>query len=242
LAVCAHEFVEQASALSRRTCATSRIGRIACPDDKGVFTQVAATILAMKTVVFPDGTLWPALGLGTWRLGESAVAPGCRKWRVCVQALDIGYRLIDTAEMYGDGGAEEVVGQALNEALAAWACAATSMYRGQQVLPPPRRPSPLPAACDAQPQDAWASTASTCTCCTGGAIRWPRRSTPCGTSSSRGHRPLGREQFRSGDDAGALVELPLGAECAANQVYYSLGERGRRLRSAALAPGSGACR
>ena len=67
---------------------------------------------AFKTVALPGGEAVPALGLGTWRIGESA-----RSRRAEVEAvrlaLVIGYRLIDTAEMYGEGGAEEVVGEAL---------------------------------------------------------------------------------------------------------------------------------
>jgi diketogulonate reductase-like aldo/keto reductase len=54
----------------------------------------------------------PRLGLGTWHMGEEA-----RRRPVEVAALrlgiDLGLRLVDTAEMYGDGGAEEVVGEAL---------------------------------------------------------------------------------------------------------------------------------
>ena len=65
---------------------------------------------------FPSGELRPALGLGTWRFGQAA-------WRRAAevgalhQALEMGWRLIDTAEMHGEGGAEEVAGQALADAL-----------------------------------------------------------------------------------------------------------------------------
>jgi len=69
----------------------------------------------MKSVALPDGTPMPALGLGTWRFGESA-ARRTADVKAVRLALEIGYRLIDTAEMYGEGGAEEVVGQALAEA------------------------------------------------------------------------------------------------------------------------------
>ncbi len=67
-------------------------------------------------VTLPDGTRVPALGIGTWRMGERASA---RKREVAALrlALDLGCRLIDTAEMYGEGGAEEVVGEALAGAL-----------------------------------------------------------------------------------------------------------------------------
>src|SRR5215470_12153301 len=71
----------------------------------------------MKTVSMPDGSRIPALGLGTWRMGERA---GNRRSEVDAvrTAVMLGYRLIDTAEMYGNGGAEEIVGEALRGALA----------------------------------------------------------------------------------------------------------------------------
>ena len=70
--------------------------------------------MTMRQVSLPDGTPVPALGLGTWRFGESKSQ---RRADVAAvrRALELGYRLIDTAEMYGEGGAEEVVGQALPE-------------------------------------------------------------------------------------------------------------------------------
>lgn len=60
----------------------------------------------------PDGEAVPALGLGTWGMGERAAA---RADEVAALhfGLDLGMALIDTAEMYGDGGAEEVVGEAI---------------------------------------------------------------------------------------------------------------------------------
>ena len=54
----------------------------------------------------------PRLGLGTWHMGESAVARGAEIAALRL-GLDLGVALIDTAEMYGEGGAEEVVGAAL---------------------------------------------------------------------------------------------------------------------------------
>ncbi|MCZ6720806.1 MAG: aldo/keto reductase [Proteobacteria bacterium] len=54
----------------------------------------------------------PRLGLGTWRMGEKASE---RKAEVAALGLglDLGLTLIDTAEMYAEGGAEEVVGEAI---------------------------------------------------------------------------------------------------------------------------------
>jgi len=66
----------------------------------------------MKTVQLPDGERVPALGQGTWRMGEnkSARADEVEALRL---GIDLGMTLIDTAEMYGDGGAEKVVADAI---------------------------------------------------------------------------------------------------------------------------------
>ena len=72
----------------------------------------------MRQLELLDGTLIPVLGLGTWRMGET---PATRNAEVAAlrTAIELGYRLIDTAEMYGEGGAEEVVGRAIAEAVRA---------------------------------------------------------------------------------------------------------------------------
>ena len=66
----------------------------------------------MKTIALPGGERVPALGQGTWFMGEDRSA---RKDEVAALqlGLDLGLTLIDTAEMYAEGGAEEVVGEAL---------------------------------------------------------------------------------------------------------------------------------
>jgi diketogulonate reductase-like aldo/keto reductase len=66
----------------------------------------------LPTVTLPSGETVPQLGQGTWHMGESGRA---RKDEVTALklGLDLGMTLIDTAEMYGNGGAEEVVAEAL---------------------------------------------------------------------------------------------------------------------------------
>jgi diketogulonate reductase-like aldo/keto reductase len=66
----------------------------------------------MKTISFPSGVAVPVLGQGTWNMGEEA-ARRQDEVRALRMGLDLGMTLIDTAEMYGDGGAEEVVGEAI---------------------------------------------------------------------------------------------------------------------------------
>lgn len=66
----------------------------------------------MKTVTFPDGAAVPALGQGTWQMAED---PARRAQEIAALrlGLDLGMTLVDTAEMYGEGAAEELVGEAI---------------------------------------------------------------------------------------------------------------------------------
>ena len=68
--------------------------------------------MVKKTVRFGEQAAVPAIGLGTWYMGEHAAQ---RQQEVAAlrAGIDHGLTVIDTAEMYADGGAEEVVGQAI---------------------------------------------------------------------------------------------------------------------------------
>jgi diketogulonate reductase-like aldo/keto reductase len=168
---------------------------------------------------------WPALGLGTWRMGENARTRRAEVAAVRL-AIEIGYRLIDSAEMYGDGGAEEVVGAALAEALRAGDCKREELTIVSKVLPSNASARGVVAACERSRQRLGIDMIDLYL------LHWP------------GSHPLsetvqGFEQLRaqgaiahwgvSNFDLAAmkkLVALPGGERCAANQVYYSLGERG----------------
>ena len=67
----------------------------------------------MRTVALPDGKRVPALGQGTWRMGESK-SLRAREVAALRLGIELGMSLIDTAEMYGDGGAEVIVAEAIN--------------------------------------------------------------------------------------------------------------------------------
>src|SRR5947207_1527742 len=66
----------------------------------------------MKTVTFPSGQTVPALGQGTWNMGDH-VATRAEELATLRLGLDLGLTLIDTAEMYGEGRSEELVAEAL---------------------------------------------------------------------------------------------------------------------------------
>ena len=66
----------------------------------------------MKTVALPSGERVPAFGQGTWFMGDER-ATRAEEIATLRLGLDLGATLIDTAEMYGDGRAEQLVGEAI---------------------------------------------------------------------------------------------------------------------------------
>lgn len=68
----------------------------------------------IPTVTLPGGQEIPTLGFGTWIMGETRSEAKAEVDAVRL-ALDLGMTVIDTAEMYGDGGAERIVGEALKD-------------------------------------------------------------------------------------------------------------------------------
>lgn len=67
---------------------------------------------AVRTTTLPSGEAVPVLGQGTWHMGEGK-HPRKQEIEALRLGLDLGMSLIDTAEMYGDGKAEELVGEAI---------------------------------------------------------------------------------------------------------------------------------
>ncbi|HEX4768871.1 MAG TPA: aldo/keto reductase [Lichenihabitans sp.] len=68
----------------------------------------------MKSAVrFPDGETVPSLGQGTWRMGEDPRRRAAETDAIRL-GVDLGMRLIDTAEMYGEGATETFLGTVLS--------------------------------------------------------------------------------------------------------------------------------
>jgi diketogulonate reductase-like aldo/keto reductase len=65
-----------------------------------------------RLVTFADGTTVPALGQGTWEMGDD---PAWRdeEQQALARGIDLGLTLIDTAELYGDGRSERLVGEVI---------------------------------------------------------------------------------------------------------------------------------
>jgi diketogulonate reductase-like aldo/keto reductase len=179
----------------------------------------------MKTVQLPDGRSLPALGLGTWRMGEVARARNDEVAAVR-RALQIGYRVIDTAEMYGEGGAERVVGQALAEAVRAGDVRREDVFVVSKVYPHNASRSGTLAACDRSRQRLQLETIDLYLLHWRGDVPLPE--TVAAFETLRDRKAIGRWGVSNFDvdDLAELWQVDGGAGCATNQIYYSLTERG----------------
>ncbi len=94
----------------------------------------------MRQIEFPDGRAVPALGQGTWLMGEDP-AEAATEMEAVLAGLDAGMRLIDTAEMYGEGATETFLGTAL-------AGRRDDLFLVSKVYPQNASRAGLPAACE----------------------------------------------------------------------------------------------
>ena len=95
----------------------------------------------MRRVRLPDGTAVAALGQGTWRMGEGEYTPK-QEEAALRQGIGLGMTVIDTAEMYGNGASERVVGAAI-------AGQRDTVFLVSKVFPHNAGAKAMPAACEA---------------------------------------------------------------------------------------------
>lgn len=172
----------------------------------------------LPAVTLPGGRQVPALGLGTWHMGENRTSTTDEVASLRA-GLDFGMTLVDTAEMYADGGAETVVGEAIKGRR-------EEVFVVSKVLPGNASRAGTIAACEASLKRLGTDHVELYL------LHW------------RGHHPLGEtveafETLKAQGKIGAwgvsnfdehdMVEL-LGvaepARPAANQVLYNLARRG----------------
>mgnify|MGYP001055499497 FL=1 len=79
--------------------------------DEKKFTEIRSR-LEKKVVTLPDGTTIPCLGQGTWYMGEKPKRKA-EEIKALQLGIELGMKLIDTAEMYGNGDSERLVGEAI---------------------------------------------------------------------------------------------------------------------------------
>ena len=176
-------------------------------------------------VTLPNQTTWPSLGIGTWRLGESPSARG-REVASIRSAIDIGYRVIDTAEMYGDGGAEEVVGSAIAQCLGSGIVRRDELVVVSKVNPHNAGTAAMRAACERSLDRLGLDHLDCYLLHWRGAV--PLAETVAGFEALRDSgriRSWGVSNFDL-SDLQELTRLPGGGACAVNQIYLSLSQRG----------------
>jgi diketogulonate reductase-like aldo/keto reductase len=176
-------------------------------------------------VTFPGDEVWPSIGLGTWRMGESAAKRRGDVAVVCA-AIEIGYRVIDTAEMYGEGGAEEVVGSAVAECLRAGAITRDELFIVSKVYPHNASAVGTPAACERSLKRLGLDRIDCYLLHWRGAVPLAETVAAFEDLRARGRiRHWGVSNFDL-DDMEELLAVDGGERCTTNQVYYSLTERG----------------
>jgi len=94
----------------------------------------------MRTVNLPSGDEVSAIGQGTWYMGDRK-SEAAREVAALQLGIDLGMTLIDTAEMYADGGAERIVAQAVSGRR-------DQVFIVSKVYPHNASRSGVPAACE----------------------------------------------------------------------------------------------
>jgi diketogulonate reductase-like aldo/keto reductase len=176
----------------------------------------------MRQLELPDGATMPVLGLGTWRMGEVSAKRDAEIANIR-SAIELGYRLIDTAEMYGEGGAETVIGHALAEALRGGAVRREDLFIVSKVYPHNASLRGTVAACDRSRKRLGLDHIDLYL------LHW-RGAHPLAETVEAMQALVGAGKIRhwgvSNFDIDDLRELGNDGRCKANQVYYSLSERG----------------
>jgi diketogulonate reductase-like aldo/keto reductase len=172
----------------------------------------------MRTVTLPGGETVPALGQGTWYMGERR-ADVAKEADVLRLGVDLGMTLLDTAEMYANGGAEDVVARAVTGIR-------DQVFIVSKVLPQNASRSGIPAACERSLKRLntdWIDLYL---------LHWrggyPLAETVAAFEALKAAgkiRYWGVSNLDTGDME-ELLRVPNGAGCAGNQVLYHPDSRG----------------
>jgi len=169
-------------------------------------------------VALPDGLSVPALGQGTWNMGEDAKLAAAEA-RVLRAGIELGLTLIDTAEMYGRGASERVVGQAI-------AGLREQVFLVSKILPQNASQAGIPRHCEASLRRLGTEIIDLYL------LHWqgphPLEATVAAFEALKAAGKI-RYWGVSNFDADNMVEVmsyPGGRNCSTDQVLYHPGQRG----------------
>ncbi len=172
----------------------------------------------IPNVSFADGVEVPSLGLGTWNMGEHA-SQAMIEVESLKRGLDLGMTLIDTAEMYAEGGAEKITGQAI-------AGRRDQVFLVSKVYPWNASRQGVIEACDRSLERLKTDRLDLYL------LHWrgehPLEETVAGFEDLRRAGKIGAWGVSNFDldDMQELMTVPDGDKCVANQVLYNLSRRG----------------
>lgn len=180
--------------------------------------DVSSIQVVLPATAHESSQALPAIGQGTWYMGEG-LAPRHDEVRALQHGLELGLTLIDTAEMYADGGAEEVVGEAL-------AGRRDQAFLVSKVYPWNAGRESAIAACERSLERLGTDHLDLYL------LHWPGN-VPLEETLEAFERLREQGKIRrygvsnfDVDELEALAALPGGDACAVNQVLYHLGSRG----------------
>ncbi len=172
----------------------------------------------MRHVTLSNGAAVPALGLGTWKMGEDS-RQRASEVKALQRGLDLGLSLIDTAEMYAEGGSEEVVAGAISGRR-------DKVYLVSKVYPHNASRAGIPAACERSLKRLKTDRLDLYL------LHW-RGSYPLSETVDAFERLVAQGKIRAWgvsnfdtDDMEELAGVAKPAACVTDQVLYHLGSRG----------------
>ncbi len=176
------------------------------------------TTFKIPQTQLPSGETVPAFGLGTWRMAESR-SRRADEIAALRQGFELGLTLIDTAEMYASGGAEELVAEALGDHR-------KELFLVSKVLPENASRKGTQTACERSLKRLKTDHIDLYL------LHWPG-SHPLSETVAGMRALVDAGKIRHWgvsnldlDDMKALVSLDGGQGCATNQVLYNLSRRG----------------
>jgi diketogulonate reductase-like aldo/keto reductase len=172
----------------------------------------------VRHIALKSGDRVPVLGLGTWRMGERKSDRAAEVAAIRL-GLDLGVTLIDTAEMYGDGGAEEAIAEAL-------AGRRDGLFIVSKVYPHNASRAGAIAACERSLKRLKTDRIDLYLLHWRGAVPLAETVEAFETLKKAGKiRDWGVSNFDTGDMED-LAAVRNGGNCISNQVLYHLGSRG----------------